>query len=79
MPLWLAAFEAWAVARLLRSPTFHSAVRNVHKRLHEARHGKDPSEMGGTNIDDPEKNSRFVKYFKDEIKEQFWGKTPPRK
>ncbi|KAI9643200.1 hypothetical protein NHQ30_007816 [Ciborinia camelliae] len=79
MPLWLAAFEAWAVARLLRSPTFHNVVRNVHKRVHEARHGKHPSEMGGTNIDNPEKSSRFIQYFKDELKDQFWGKPPPRK
>ncbi|ESZ94106.1 hypothetical protein SBOR_5526 [Sclerotinia borealis F-4128] len=79
MAMWLAAFETWAVARLLRSPTFHSVVRKAHKRVHEARHGKDPSEMGGTNIDDPNKSSRFIQYLKDEIKDQFWGKSPPRK
>jgi hypothetical protein len=37
--------------QLLRSPTFHRAVQHVHKKFHEIRYGKDPSEMGGTKID----------------------------
>ena len=40
-----------SISQLLSSPTFHRAVRRVHKKVHEFRHGKDPSEMGGTNID----------------------------
>ncbi|EPE29589.1 hypothetical protein GLAREA_00749 [Glarea lozoyensis ATCC 20868] len=61
--------------RLLASPTFHRAVRNVHKKVHEARHGKDPAEMGGTNIDSPggSQIQRFAQNFKEEVKEQFWG------
>ena len=26
-------------------------MRSIHKKVHELRHGKDPAEMGGTNID----------------------------
>ncbi len=40
--------------QLLSSPTFHRAVRRVHKKVHEIRHGEkfyDPSEMGGTKIE----------------------------
>jgi hypothetical protein len=40
--------------QLLASPTFHRAVRRIHKRVEEARRGEklyDPSEMGGTQID----------------------------
>lgn len=37
--------------QLLRSPSFHRAVQTVHKRVREVRHGKDPEELGGTNID----------------------------
>jgi hypothetical protein len=37
--------------KLLASPTFHRAVRSVHKKVHELQHGKDPAEMGGVNID----------------------------
>jgi MIOREX complex component 7 len=40
--------------QLLASPAFHRAVRRVHKKVHEVRHGEklyDPAEMGGTQID----------------------------
>lgn len=43
--------QIWLTARLLASPTFHRGVRRVHKKVHELQHGKDPAEMGGTNID----------------------------
>jgi hypothetical protein len=39
------------LVQLLASPTFHRAVRHVHKRVHEIRHGKDPADLGGMNID----------------------------
>jgi hypothetical protein len=39
------------VLQLLANPAFHHAVRKVHKKVYEVRHGKDPAEMGGTNIE----------------------------
>ncbi|KAH8661470.1 hypothetical protein BGZ60DRAFT_413256 [Tricladium varicosporioides] len=74
--MWLRVLEAWLVARLLASPTFHRGVRRVHKKVHEIRHGKDPSEMGGTAIDDPAgkfDGKKFLTAYKEELKEQFWG------
>ncbi|KAI9797966.1 MAG: hypothetical protein M1833_005022 [Piccolia ochrophora] len=49
--MWIRFLEAWLTARLLASPTFHRAVQQLHKMVRDARHGKDPSEMGGTNVD----------------------------
>ncbi|MCJ1326494.1 hypothetical protein MMC10_003158 [Thelotrema lepadinum] len=75
--MWARVFEEWLTQKLLRSPTFHRAVQNVHKRVQEIRHGKDPEEMGGTKIDGPEGKGLFG-HFVDELKEQFKG-GPPRK
>ena len=60
---------------LLASPTFHRGVRKVHKKVHEIRHGKDPADMGGTNIDSPDgsQSNRFLKHYMDELKNQFRG------
>lgn len=38
-------------AQLLSSPTFHKGVHAVAKKVRHLRHGKDPEEMGGTNIE----------------------------
>ncbi|PQE32437.1 hypothetical protein CJF32_00001187 [Rutstroemia sp. NJR-2017a WRK4] len=70
MVKWIAlrAFE------LLASPTFHRAVQSVHKKVHEAQHGKVDSEMGGLQRDEATQNSLFLKHFKEEIRDQFWGR-----
>ncbi|XTI91076.1 hypothetical protein V2W45_1470931 [Cenococcum geophilum] len=76
-PMWLRVFEAWAVARLLSSPSFHRTVHNVHRSIRRIRYGTPMEEMGGTNVERPS----LLKYFKDEIKEQLKGgksKQPPR-
>ena len=60
--------------QLLRSPTFHSVVRTVHKRVHELRYGRDPADLGGTKIDQPgvkEEVSRFFKFYLEELQNQF--------
>jgi len=75
--VWLRVFEAWLTMKLLRSPTFHRGVRAVHKKMHELRHGKDPAEMGGTKIYHPDGDTeikRFMKYFREELQEQFRGR-----
>ncbi|KAJ5046525.1 uncharacterized protein L3040_003768 [Drepanopeziza brunnea f. sp. 'multigermtubi'] len=78
---WLAIVEVWLVTRLLQSPTFHRAVRKVHKKVHEIQRGEklvDPSSeaqtRGGTNIDRPRPDlRRFLKHYMDELKDQFRG------
>ncbi|KAL4786180.1 hypothetical protein BJX76DRAFT_355411 [Aspergillus varians] len=80
-PKWLLlrTFEVWLTTRLLTSPTFHRMVGRVHGKIQRLRHGTPPEEMGGTNIDNgPGHAKRFLEYFREEIKEQFKGKKPPR-
>jgi len=72
--------EVWLVARLLSSPTFHRAVKGVHRKVHEIRTGEkvhDYSEMGGTNIDKlgPSDFQKFRKHFVQEIRDQIRGNT----
>ncbi|KAI9707559.1 MAG: hypothetical protein M1836_000520 [Candelina mexicana] len=66
--------------QLLASPAFHRAVQRVHKKVRQIQHGKDPEDMGGTNIDstDPSETKKFIHYYIDELKEQIRG-TPPKK
>ncbi|PSS07039.1 hypothetical protein M430DRAFT_45865 [Amorphotheca resinae ATCC 22711] len=73
--MWLRVFEVWLTARLLKSPAFHRAVGRVHKKVHELRYGKDPAEMGGTQIDKPGGTdfNKFLRYYVEELKEQFYG------
>jgi hypothetical protein len=37
--------------QLLQSPSFHHAVRKVHKNVHRMRHGSIEGDLGGTNIE----------------------------
>jgi len=37
-------------AKLLASPTFHRLVEKAQKRVRQLKHGPDPEDMGGTNI-----------------------------
>jgi hypothetical protein len=55
------------VETLLRSPTFHRGVQSVHKQIQKMRHGELPEEMGGTKLDNPQKDS-FFKLFMEELK-----------
>ncbi|KAF1811251.1 hypothetical protein P152DRAFT_474858 [Eremomyces bilateralis CBS 781.70] len=73
--IWVQVFEAWAVTRLLRSPTFHRAVGSVHKGIRRVIHGKPMEEMGGTNIDRPS----FLNHFADEVKRQIRDGTRDQK
>lgn len=64
-------------ARLLASPSFHRAVQRVHKKVQELQHGKDSAEMGGVNIDEPNRPrfKRFLQYYVEELKEQLRGNS----
>ncbi|KAK2628965.1 hypothetical protein QTJ16_002068 [Diplocarpon rosae] len=77
--MWVQFVEVWLTRRLLASPTFHRAVKRVHKKVHEIQRGEkliDPSELTGTNIDrarlDPQ---RFLRHYMDELRDQFKGTT----
>ncbi|KJF61564.1 uncharacterized protein CIMG_11201 [Coccidioides immitis RS] len=71
--MWLRFFELWLTGRLLASPTFHRAVRRVHKSIQDLRHGKAPEDMGGTNIDKPG-IKHFFQLFRDELRDQLRNK-----
>lgn len=63
------------VQRLLRSPTFHHGVRAIHRRVQDARYGRDPSEplRRGEATQEPGQSS-FFKHFVEELKLQAQGK-----
>ncbi|PVH96813.1 hypothetical protein DM02DRAFT_103922 [Periconia macrospinosa] len=73
---FLMLIEAWAVARLIRSPTFNRAVHSVYRKINRLPPLEPPNGGGRTGP------SRFD-HFKDEIKEQFkeltWQNRRPRK
>ncbi|KAI9929072.1 hypothetical protein ASPWEDRAFT_169091 [Aspergillus wentii DTO 134E9] len=76
---WARTFEVWLTARLLASPTFHRMVGRVHQKVQHIRHGVPPEEMGGTKLDNNGPGlKRFFEYFREEIKDQFKGKPPPK-
>jgi len=78
--MWLQVVEAWLTARLLSSPTFHRAVQNVHRKVRQIRHGKDPEDMGGTNIEKsgPSDAKKFLQFYIEELRDQMRG-GPPRR
>lgn len=65
---WLVLLENLAYQQLMKSPTFHRAVEQVVKRVHRARFGTPPDELGGTNLDEP--RNRFGQHFLDELRTQ---------
>ncbi|MCJ1308594.1 hypothetical protein MMC25_002247 [Agyrium rufum] len=65
--------------QLLRSPTFHSVVGQIYRKVRHARHGKDPEEMGGTSIDRPGGQKGFGGHFLDELRDQFRSATKDKK
>ncbi|KAF2751660.1 hypothetical protein M011DRAFT_463168 [Sporormia fimetaria CBS 119925] len=71
---WLMLFEAWAVQKLVRSPTFNRAVHKVYRRVNGLP-PLDPPNGGRT-------GPTAFDHFKDEVKEQFkeltWQKRNPR-
>ncbi|KAH7002348.1 hypothetical protein EDB80DRAFT_685518 [Ilyonectria destructans] len=76
--------------QILRMPGFHRAVGQIHRRVHEAQHGRNPNQplAPGEATADPgavDRKQRFAKHFLDELKNQVRGKPtdlphePPRK
>ncbi|KAH7143607.1 hypothetical protein EDB81DRAFT_947664 [Dactylonectria macrodidyma] len=84
------SFEDHIVASILRMPGFHRAVGQIHKRVHEAQHGRNPNQplAPGEATADPDaigRRDRFAKHFFEELKNQVRGKPtelprePPKK
>ncbi|BCS22742.1 uncharacterized protein APUU_30967A [Aspergillus puulaauensis] len=74
----LHSFEIWLTTRLLTSPIFRRMVGRVHGKVQQMRHGTPPQEMGGTNIENTGSTQQFLKHFREELKDQFKGKKPPK-
>lgn len=53
-------------------------VGRVHGKVQQMRHGTPPQEMGGTNIENTGSTQQFLKHFREELKDQFKGKKPPK-
>ncbi|CAK7273770.1 hypothetical protein SEPCBS119000_005828 [Sporothrix epigloea] len=74
------AMEDVFVQRLLQSPSFHHAVRRIHRGVQEARHGRDPHEplKRGEATADPNQRG-FISHFIEELGNQMRGKAsqPP--
>ncbi|MCJ1364196.1 hypothetical protein MMC16_003305 [Acarospora aff. strigata] len=79
--MWVRVFEAWLTARLLASPGFHRFAHNVHKRVRQLQHGKDPEELGGTNIERTGGSDarKFIQYYIEELKDQLRGGQSAKK
>ncbi|CAK7213924.1 hypothetical protein SCUCBS95973_001963 [Sporothrix curviconia] len=79
------AMEDLMVQRLLKSPSFHHAVRRIHRNVQEVRHGRDPHEplRRGEATADPNQRG-FLSHFIEELGHQARGKAsqpppaPPR-
>ncbi|KPM41087.1 hypothetical protein AK830_g5465 [Neonectria ditissima] len=72
--------------QILRMPGFHRAVGQIHKKVHEAQHGRNPNQplAPGEATADPgaiDRKQRFAKHFLDELRNQVRGKPTdlPRK
>ncbi|RPA99210.1 hypothetical protein L873DRAFT_1684600 [Choiromyces venosus 120613-1] len=65
--------QAWLVARLLRSPSFHRMVARMHSRLTGKGHVEDYSELGGTKLQGKEEHGfkKFIDIYIDEFKNNF--------
>jgi MIOREX complex component 7 len=79
----LHVFEDRIIEHILRQPGFHRAVSRVHKAVHEARHGRDPSQpmSQGEATRDPEavknglgRTGRFWTLFREEVARQVTGR-----
>lgn len=61
---------------------FHRSVEQVHRRVHQLRHGKPPEYYGGTNIEEPAQQGgikHFAKLFWEELKNGHKPEVPPKK
>ncbi|KAH6637696.1 hypothetical protein C7974DRAFT_307651 [Boeremia exigua] len=76
MAPWFALLEAWAVAALIRSPTFNRAIHKAYKKINRIPDHEPKNGLGRT-------GPSAFDHFRDEVKTQFkdltWQKRDPRK
>ncbi|KAF2122145.1 hypothetical protein BDV96DRAFT_483302 [Lophiotrema nucula] len=72
---WFALIEAWAVARLIRSPLFNRAVHKAYRKINRLESLEQENGGGRT-------GPSALDHFKDEVKQQFkeltWQKRGPK-
>ncbi|KAF2196564.1 hypothetical protein GQ43DRAFT_484847 [Delitschia confertaspora ATCC 74209] len=73
--MWFAAFEAWAVQKLVRSPLFNQAIHKVYRKVN----GLPPIEpQNGGGRTGPSALDHFKDEVKDQLKVMFWQQKPKK-
>ncbi|PSR81669.1 hypothetical protein BD289DRAFT_489148 [Coniella lustricola] len=67
--------ENYLVSQILRRPEFHHMVRGIHRRVQDHKYGRDPQDplRPGEATGTPPTPPPFLKYFAEEIRNQFRG------
>ncbi|KAF2679110.1 hypothetical protein K458DRAFT_394256 [Lentithecium fluviatile CBS 122367] len=72
---WLALIETWAVARLIRSPTFNRAVHRAYRKINRLPPNEPQNGLGRTG---PSTFDHFTDELKTQLRELTWRKRPPK-
>ncbi|KAK7193148.1 hypothetical protein DPSP01_010054 [Paraphaeosphaeria sporulosa] len=72
---WFALFEAWAVAKLIRSPTFNRGVQKMYRKINRI---PDTEAKNGLRRTGPSAFDHFRDELKDQFRELTWQKRPPK-
>ncbi|KAF1920389.1 hypothetical protein BDU57DRAFT_583818 [Ampelomyces quisqualis] len=75
MAPWLALIEAWAVAKLVRSPAFNRAVHKAYRKINRIPDTEPKNGLGRTG---PSTFDHFKDELKTQLKELTWQKRPPK-
>ncbi|KAH8724644.1 hypothetical protein GQ44DRAFT_617901 [Phaeosphaeriaceae sp. PMI808] len=75
MAPWFALFEAWAVAKLIRSPTFNRAVQKAYRKINRL---PDLEPRNGQGRTGPSTFDHFTQEVKSQLREVTWQKRPPK-
>ncbi|KAF2263532.1 hypothetical protein CC78DRAFT_581427 [Lojkania enalia] len=70
---WLALIEAWAVARLIRSPLFNRAIQKAYRKINRL---EQPELENGGGRTGPSLFDHFRHEIKDQFRELTWRKRP---
>ena len=75
MAFWLAALEAWAVARLIRSPLFNRAIHKAYRKINRL---PDMEPRNGGGRTGPSAFDHFREEVKDQFKVMLWMQKPKK-